>query len=446
MKITLIKPTIGNNSTKTYKEKAIMVPLVFTLLATMTPEDMEIVFYDDRIESIPFDEKTDLVAITVDTFTAKRTYEICAEYRKRGVHVLLGGHHPTLIPEEALSHADSIFTGDLEELWTEVISDLRSGSLKRQYNSSIRTPQQVFKLRTEIFKEKAYLRFGLIQFGRGCQVGCSFCSVACFYKNTHFHRSVANVVEEIKHSRQKTWLFVDDNIIFNHTAAKELFKALIPLKINWVSQADISITRDPELMEVMVKSGCIGLLIGFESIDPKSIKSMNKAINLVSFDHYAEAIKKLKSYGLLIYGTFTFGHDNDTVDSIKNTLDFTIENKLIMADFNVLVPFPNTIFYNDLKNQNRLLFDGKWWLHPDYRFGKATFMPKNMTPEELEYACFNAYKSFLSFNSIFKRLFDRKSNMKNIKNMALFALCNSLLYSETVKKKDIFLGTGIING
>jgi radical SAM superfamily enzyme YgiQ (UPF0313 family) len=442
MKITLIKPTIGYNTMKTYREKAVMEPLAFTLLASMTPDDIEVVLYDDRIEKIPYDEKTDLVVITVDTFTAKRTYEICAEYRKRGVHVLLGGHHPTLNPQETLNFADSIFTGDVEELWEEVISDLRTGNLKRHYNSSISTPQKVYKLRTDIYKEKKYLKLGLIQFGRGCQVGCSFCSVACFYKNTHFHRSIADVVEEIKFRKKKTWLFVDDNIIFNHAAAKELFKALIPLKINWVSQADISITRDPELMEIMIKSGCIGLLIGFESIDPKSIKNMNKSINLVGFDNYAEALKILRSNGLLIWGTFTFGHDNDTVESIKNTLDFAIENKLMMADFNVLVPFPNTPLYNELKNQNRLLYDGKWWLHPDYRFGKATFVPKNMTPDELESACFNAYRSFLSFNSILKRLFNRKTHMKNFKNMFLFALCNSLLHNETVKKKDIILGMG----
>lgn len=440
MKITLIKPTIGYNTTKTYKEKAVMEPLAFTLLASMTPSDIEVVLYDDRIEKIPFDEKTDLVAITVDTFTAKRTYEICAEYRKRGVPVLLGGHHPTLNPQETLNFADSIFTGDIEELWNEVISDLRTGSLKRQYNSSVSIPQKVFRLRTDIYKEKKYLKLGMIQFGRGCQVGCSFCSVACFYKNTHFHRPVADVVEEIKFRKKKTWLFVDDNIIFNHAAAKELFKALIPLKIRWVSQADISITRDPELLEIMIKSGCIGLLIGFESIDPKSIKSMNKSINLIGFDFYAEALKILRNKGLLIWGTFTFGHDNDTVDSIKNTLNFAIENKLMMADFNVLVPFPNTPLYNELKNQNRLLYDGKWWLHPDYRFGKATFVPKNMTPNELESACFNAYKTFLSFNSIVKRLFDRKAHMKNLKNIVLFALCNSLLHNETVKKKDVILG------
>jgi radical SAM superfamily enzyme YgiQ (UPF0313 family) len=145
---------------------------------------------------------------------------------------------------------------------------------------------------------------------------------------------------------------------------------------------------------------------------------------------------------LLIWGTFTFGHDNDTVASIENTLRFAIENKLMMADFNVLVPFPNTPLYNELKSQGRLLYDGKWWLHPAYRFGKAAFTPKNMTAEELERACFNAYKTFLSSRSIIKRFFDRKAHMKSFRSMTLFAICNSLLHNETVKKKDIILGMG----
>lgn len=431
---------MGRNETRSYRGKANMEPLAFTLMATMTPTDIEVVLHDDRIEEIPYDEKTDLVAISVDTFTAKRSYEISAEYRKRGIHVLLGGHHPTLFPEEALRYADSILTGDAEGSWDEVMADLRAGSLKSRYDSSRSTPQKVYSLRTDIYKGKKYLNIGMVQFGRGCQVGCSFCSVACFYRNTHFSRPVDEVVAEIRSRKKKTWLFVDDNIISDHAAARELFKALIPLRIKWVSQSDISITRDPELMDLMLQSGCIGLLIGFESIDPVNIKSMNKGINLVGFDHYTEALRIFRSKGLLIWGTFTFGHDNDTVETINNTLEFAIRNKLFIADFNVMVAYPNTPLYNELRKQDRLLYDGNWWLHPDYRFGKATFVPKNMTPDELESACYKAYCKFLGFNSIVKRFFDRKAHTKNFRNISLFALCNSLLHNETVKKANVILG------
>jgi len=167
---------------------------------------------------------------------------------------------------------------------------------------------------------------------------------------------------------------------------------------------------------------------------------MNKSINLSESDNYKESVRILKNHGLLVWATFTFGHDHDTLETIENTYNFAMENKFLMADFNVLTPFPNTPLYLKLKEEERLLYDGKWWLHNDYKFGKATFLPKNMTPQQLENACFTAYRNYLKFNSFIRRMLDRKTHMKSLRNLFLYGLCNYLSLHETVKKKDVILG------
>ncbi|NLD45844.1 MAG: radical SAM protein, partial [Clostridiaceae bacterium] len=267
MKLTLIKPNIGRMEHSLYVDEARMEPLQLGVLAALTPSDVEVVMYDDRMEQIPYDEKTDLVAITVETYTARRAYEICEEYRKRGVRVIIGGMHVKLIPEEASLHADSIYIGDGEYLWKEVIEDARHGRLKPVYSAGTCKPQSGIITRRDIFKGKGYLPLTLLQFSRGCRFDCSFCATSVYFNKTHTFRDIKEVIKEIEAQERKFLFFVDDNIAANTEIAKKLFRELIPLKLHWVSQASIDMTCDKELMELMVKSGCIGHVVGFESID-----------------------------------------------------------------------------------------------------------------------------------------------------------------------------------
>ena len=235
---------------------------------------------------------------------------------------------------------------------------------------------------------------------------------------------------------------MDDNLLSDHEAAKHLFRALIPLKIRWVSQASIDMTRDRKLMDLMVKSGCLGHVVGFESLDPQNLRSMKKVPNLTStFTHYEEQIQIIKDYGLQLWAAFTLGHDYDTPETIKRTVEFALKHKFCFAAFNILMPYPGTPFYRKLAAENRLLYDGRWWLHPEYRFNYASFIPSRMTPDELTESCFDARSQFNSVGSIIKRAFDFRTNMRTLYRLfGIYLAYTPLFRRETFKKHGIRFG------
>ena len=440
MKLTLIKPNIGRMDNGLYVDEGRMEPLQLGVLAGLTPGDVEIELIDDRMESIPYDKPTDLVAITLETFTAKRGYEIASEYMKRGIPVILGGMHVKLIPEEASLYADSILIGDAETKWAQVIKDVKNNKLQPVYKGEFGIIQPSIVPRRDLFKGKGYLPLTLVQFSRGCKFNCNFCATSAYFNRCHYTRKIDEVLREIELSKKKFIFFVDDNIIANKKAAKELFTALIPMKIKWVSQGSIDMTADQELLELMIKSGCLGNVIGFESINEDSLKFMNKKPNFSMTNQYKEQIEILRDYGFQTWAAFTLGHDTDTLDTVKRTVDFALENKFAFAAFNILTPYPGTQLYNDLSRENRLLYDGKWWLHEDYRFNYAAFKPKNMTPDQLTEACFKARSDFNSAGSIFKRAFDFKTNMRTPLKLGVYIAYNPLFRKEVFKKQGLHFG------
>ena len=441
MKLTLIKPNIGRMEHSLYVDEARMEPLQLGVLAALTPPDVEVVLYDDRMESIRYDDPTDLVAITVETFTARRAYEISTEFRQRGVPVILGGMHPTLLPEEAAQHADAFYTGDAEMLWAQVIADADQGNLQPIYTAKSGIPQPGTSTRRDLFQGKGYLPITLLQFSRGCRFECSFCATSAFFKQQHFCRNVRDVIQEVENQERKVLFFVDDNILANPEAAKALFRELIPLKVCWVSQASIDMTQDRELMDLMMKSGCLGHVIGFESLNPQNLRNMQKTPNLsTGFDTYKPQLEILRDYGLQIWAAFTLGHEYDTVKSVEDTVEFAIRQKFAFAAFNILMPYPNTPLYQQFANEGRLLYDGKWWLHPEYRFNHAAFLPKLMSPDELTEATFRARTSFNSPFSIFKRAFDFKTNMRSLLRLGTYLSYAPLFRKEVHKKQGMKLG------
>lgn len=442
MHITLIKPKIGRlGNGGPFVDEASMEPLQMGVLAALTPADVEIAFYDDRLEEVPFDDPTDLVAITVETYTAKRSYEISAAYKKRGVPVIMGGMHPVLIPEEVQMHCDSIFLGDAETQWAQVVEDARRHRLKPLYNAPVGIPHPNILPRRDIFKGKKYLPLTLMQFGRGCRYGCTFCAISAYFDKQQFTREVKEVVREIEAQERKLVFFVDDNLVSNPEAAKILFRELIPLKIKWVSQATLDVVNDPELMRLMAKSGCLGNVFGFESINPRNLKQMRKASNLLpATKDYDHMISVLKDHGILSWAAFTFGHEQDNPESIERTVDFCMKHKFTFSAYNILLPYPGTILYRKMEKENRLLFDGKWWLHPDYRFNHAAFKPNLMTADELTEACFAARKRFNSVGSIVRRAFDFKTNMRSLFRLGIYLSYSTLFRKESLKKQDMFFG------
>lgn len=432
MRITLIKPSLGNIISGYNLNDGSMEPLQLAIIAGLVDVSDEVVLYDDRIEPIPFDEKTDLVCITVESFSARRAYEISGEYRKRGVKVILGGMHVSLLANEALKYADSVVVGDVEPVWKQIIDDFKKEKLNEIYTAPFGLPQDGCLPKREIFKGKKYLPVSLVQFSRGCNFKCTFCSVSQFFQHSHKCRKIEDVLYEIEKDKLKTILFVDDNMVSNKKELKIFLKELIPLKVKWASQYSIDMVNDKELLKLMADSGCIGNLIGFESININTLKSFNKSPNIRNFNSYKEVLEVLRDYGFLTWASFMIGNDFDNLDTIEKTIEFAIKNKFTLAFFHILMPYPGTEIYEQFKKENRLLYDGHWWNHPDYRYNEATFKPKLITAEQLSEATIKANKEFYSLSSISHRMLDRKTNMRNLINFMVYVRFNYVLRKTSI--------------
>jgi radical SAM superfamily enzyme YgiQ (UPF0313 family) len=441
MKITFIKPNIGRMEHSLYVDEGRMEPLMLAVLAGLTPPDVECVLHDDRMEPIPFDEPTDLVAITVETYTARRAYEIAAEYRARDVPVILGGMHVTLLPEEAALHANSIFLGDAETAWAQVVEDARHRRLKPRYQGPPGVAQIGHVLpRRDLFRGKTYLPITLMQYVRGCRFACQFCAVSQYFERKHYIRAIDEVLREIEAQDRKFIFFIDDNIASDHKALAEFCHALIPMKVQWVSQASLDITGNLKLMDLLERAGNWGNVVGFESITRESLRDGRKSPNIPRFSGYKEEVRILRDHGMQTWAAFTLGYDHDTLDSVAATVDFALKSKFTFAAYNILMPYPNTRLYRKLEQEGRLLYDGKWWLHPQYRFNSAAFVPRNMSPDELTEACHAARTRYNTFSSLLVRFADVKTHLRSLARIGAYWYYTTIYRKEVHKKHGMRFG------
>jgi radical SAM superfamily enzyme YgiQ (UPF0313 family) len=440
MRLTLVHPSIGRRIGQPYIRTWQMEPLAPATIAGLTPRDRdtEIRFYDDRTEAIPFDEPTDLVAMSVETYTAKRAYQIASEYRRRGVPVVMGGFHPTLVPEEASEYAESIVIGEAEGLWPQVWSDFQNGRLQRMYRQPKRPPLTGLRPDRSLFQGKRYLPVGLVEAGRGCHLQCEFCAIQSYFKNTQTRRPAEEILEEIRRIKKPLIFFVDDNISSNMDEAKEFFRKLIPLKIRWVSQASINAAHDEEFLRLIKASGCQGLLIGFETLNPENLKRMRKSFNLMK-GGYEKALENLRRHEIRLYVTFILGYDEDNGDTLRETLQFAERHKFYIVAFNHLTPFPGTPLYRRLETEGRLLYD-RWWLAPEYRYGMVPFAPRGISAKQVKQRCIEARQKFYSYASIFRRGLDFQVNARNWFMWSHFFSINLLFRAEVMQRKDFPLG------
>ena len=411
MKIAFLRPNLGGQRSNDAIE-----PLGFAVLSGLTDRKKhEVVLFDERIEDIPMDLEVDLVVITTFTLTAKRAYAIADNYRKKGVYVVIGGYHASLIPEEVQEYADTVFVGSAEGNWERFLIELENGNPQKVYEE-IKLPDisEVVYDRS-LFKDKRYSFVVPVQFGRGCMHQCEFCTIGSVHKGDYAHRKVELVIEEIKeifktNKRAKVIYFVDDNIFANKKKALHLFNELKKLKIKWACQGSIDIAKDEELVKLMSESGCIEMLLGFENINIMNIKKMNKKSNY-DFD-YENIIRIFKKYRILVHASYVIGYDYDTKDYFQEILDFSNKHKFFLAGFNPALPIPGTPFYDRLKNEGRLLYD-KWWLDDDFRYGKAAYTPHNMTVEEFEAGILRCKVEYNTHKNIWSRLFDGAANFRH---------------------------------
>ena len=434
MKITFIRPNMNAQ-----KAADALQPLVFALLAALTPPDVETAFYDDRIEEIPFDTPTDVVALTVETFAAQRAYWIAARYRERGVPVVMGGFHPTLMPDEARQYADSVILGDAEAVWPQVVADAKRGNLQPSYIA----PPLSSPLRTafdrRIFQGKPYHSLELVQWGRGCPHSCEFCAIRAFYSTHQCQRPIERVIAEIAAlDTERMMFFTDDNLLADDAMFSELLTALIPLKRRWAAQISIEAAQNARMLKLLEQSGCQVILTGFESLSQANLRQMNKAWNTTAQD-YESAIKRIYDHGIMIYGTFVFGYDGDTPDAFDRAVEFAIRQRLFLANFNPLTPFPGTPLYRRLQREGRLLRE-RWWLDTAYQYGDAMFQPANMTPEELTRGCFEARKAFNSSVSMLRRAANIAVNLRSWRRATLYAAANYINRKAIFQKQGKALG------
>jgi len=397
MKIILISPTTDD---KRRTNKGLMIPqLALYILKGLTPPEHEVKIIEEETEPIDLDQECNLVGISCMTANAPRAYELCQEFKKRGKTVILGGVHPTILPDEALQHADCVVVGEAEGVWEILLNDFRNNELKRKYyNPTPDLGKYVPKDFSRIIKKRLF-HLVPIMTTRGCPYNCDFCCVTNLFGKKMRHIPIENVVRDIQESGGKNFMFLDDNIIGHPQYAKALFTAIKPLKISWVGQASVSLlVRDGTLMKLAAESGCKALFFGIESVSEEQLKSMHKAIKEI--ENLEIALKKIKKMGILIHASMVFGFDSDKKNIFDDTVQFLIKNKVSTVSFNILTPYPGTKVYEDLKKENRLTTTN--WRYYDHN--TVVFKPKNMTPYELQIGKFNARKKFYKRWSVLKRL------------------------------------------
>jgi radical SAM superfamily enzyme YgiQ (UPF0313 family) len=395
MKLLLVSPS----HTFRKKLKAIKIPqLSLHILASLTPSDIEISIVDEEIREIDFSLDFDLVGISCMTATANRGYQLSDRFRQRGSKVVLGGIHPTILPHEAIQHADAVVIGEAEGCWADVIHDFRMQKLKKFYHVPEPDLSRYPFPRRDFHIDKALFNCVGLLTTKGCPYTCEFCSVMEFYGRKMRHRPVSMVMEDIRQSGQKTFLILDDNVAGHPEYSKELFKALIPLGIRWIGQSSISLAKDKELLKLCRLSGCVALFFGLESVSPSSLIGMKKTLK--SIEETEEAIQIIQDHGIAFHPSLILGFDTDTKAIFDDTLEFLARVKLPTMALHVLTPYPGTRLYQRFKDQGRIISHD--WSHYDHN--TVVFQPKNMTPRELAEGHFYVQSEFYSFSSILRHI------------------------------------------
>ena len=404
MKLLLIAPARSKAPYAFRKEPC--PPLGLMYLAAYTPKEVQVRLVNERVERIDFADIPDLVGVNTMTATAAYAYEIADRYRKLGAKVVLGGIHASLVPEEALEHADSVVAGEAEAIWPRVLADADADCLKPLYRSEgfIDFKRPRFP-RRDILNRERYWCPNAVQTARGCPPVCNFCAVTVFNGRRLRKRELDNVLAEVESLprsrliRRRVVTFEDDNIGANPSRAKELFKALIPMRILWGSQACITFANDEELVALAAESGCRFIIIGLETLSPQALAEIGKRQNRV--EQYESALRTFRKYGILVLGTFMFGLDSDDGTVFANTLNFAVRNKLVLAQFSMLSPYPGTRVHQRLLGEGRV--EPRFWLDPSWE-SRAVYEPKNMSGETLCEGAYEAGRGFYSYRSILKRL------------------------------------------
>ncbi|MHC4743475.1 MAG: B12-binding domain-containing radical SAM protein [Planctomycetota bacterium] len=375
-------------------------PLSLLTIAGMTPADKwDIVVRDEHVESSDLEGHVDLVGIQTYISCAHRAYELAAHWQARGAKVVLGGLHPTSLPQEAIQHADAICTGPAETIWPEVLEDFEKGRLKTVYRGKCEGSASLVPLpRRDLINPHAYLIRNTMVTSRGCPHSCDFCYKSSFWGPNYFEaRPISRIERELETVEDGLVFFLDDNLLANRNHARALFEVLRGSGIVWQAAGSLDVTRDPAYLDQAYEAGCRSLFVGFESISAENMRGNNKPVNATT--NYLEACRRFHDSGIMINGSFVFGFDCDGPDVFERTVEFAIEAKILTATFHVLTPLPGTKAFERLDADGRILHRNWDYYDTDH----AVFRPRRMTPEQLESGHKRAYREFLTYTSIFRR-------------------------------------------
>jgi radical SAM superfamily enzyme YgiQ (UPF0313 family) len=373
----------------------------FKALTNVTPNEHSIDIIDERIENIDYDEDYDLVGITVMTNQAQKAYLISKEFRKRGKKVVLGGWHPSVLPDEAKQYADSIVIGEAEELWPHLLNDVEKGKLKQIYRQEKPVDlAYIPNFGNGRIKQKGINSAVAIEATRGCPHGCNFCAISHSPGRRAFRvRPVDQVIKEIKKIPQKYLLFSDASMTINTKYTKELFKNMKDLNKKFYCYGNANVLfKDEELLNLAHEAGCISWTIGFDSISQKSLDSIGKKTNVAN--QYISVINKIHDFGMNVEGSFMFGFDTDTPDIFDSTLNFICKSDLDKAEFHVLSPFPGTPLFDEYEKQNRIII--KDWSKYDGK--NVVYKPMHLTAEELLNGIQRMYNGFYNPSNILRMI------------------------------------------
>jgi radical SAM superfamily enzyme YgiQ (UPF0313 family) len=377
------------------------MPLTLPTLASLVPRQLkaEIICIDEGIADVDLNLDVDLIGMTVITGTATRAYELSAHFRGRGIPVVLGGPHVTLVPDDAQPHADCIVVGYAEEEWPRLLNDFSIGELKPRYTQSAQLDLASSPLvdRTVLPRNK-YLTSDVFEATRGCTHNCSFCVVPAAWGRQPTQKPIGAVIEDIRRQNARRAIFVDLNLIADKHYASQLFEALIPLNIQWYGLATTLLCDDLPLLDLVARSGCRGLLMGLESISAINLRQNHKAFNAP--EGYAEVVARLHERRIALQACFMFGFDDDEPDVFLKTARFAVDAGIDLPRFAIVTPFPGTQLYSHLQSESRIITNN-WELYDGQH---VVFQPTRMTAAQLLHGNEVAWKHAYSFRNTVRRM------------------------------------------
>jgi len=401
MKILFLSP--GWPKGRLWGELGFKFPtLSLATLAAVTPPAWDVAFHDDAIRPTSFDTDADLIALTAMTAQATRAYQLADGFRSRGKTVVMGGFHASNLPDEALLHVDSVVVGEGELAWPRLLSDFAEKRLQKTYRADgLIDTALIPPARRDIYKGSGHFFTNTIQTTRGCPFDCEFCSVTAFYGRRYRKRPIPQVLAELEELRRVNSFvfFVDDNIVADRRYSLELFAGMQGMGLKWLSHAPIDFAEDPELLQAAGRSGCVGMFVGFESLNQESLAAMGKVTNRAA--SYLEYAALFRDHGIGILGSFVMGCDGDTPQVFEQTLRFCEDARLEAAIFPILTPYPGTAVRRRLEAEGRI-FNNNW---QDYDMEHVLFQPKGMSVQELQEGYDRICRDFYSLGSIWRRIF-----------------------------------------